>query len=231
MENSVQNLKVKSGMKLYEQVLFRIHDLIAQGVYRKGDMLPSEKTLIEMMGVSRITVREALRLLSEAGVIETKKGKGSFVRIDAEELQMYMEKGEDYRASFLLATDARLMLEPAVAATIAKEVDQNTIEQLAQCFEKGKTPAVFHSTLIAALNNPVVSHWFAETVELEAGPMMNRMIPPAKQKSTVCKLEEQHRKIFTAIRERNEMQAYLLMKEHLEYVRSIYSEYFNTFFR
>ena len=56
-----------SGKKLYEQVLERIKGMIAQGTYQKGDMLPSEKELMEMMGVSRITVREALRLLSEAG--------------------------------------------------------------------------------------------------------------------------------------------------------------------
>ena len=65
--------------KLYEQVVEQIKNMIVQGIYKKGDLLPSEKELIEMTGVSRITVREALRLLNEAGVIETHKGKGSFV--------------------------------------------------------------------------------------------------------------------------------------------------------
>ena len=63
--------------KLYEQVVEQIKNMIVQGIYKKGDLLPSEKELIEMTGVSRITVREALRLLNEAGVIETHKGKGS----------------------------------------------------------------------------------------------------------------------------------------------------------
>ena len=62
--------------KLYEQVVEQIKNMIVQGIYKKGDLLPSEKELIEMTGVSRITVREALRLLNEAGVIETHKGKG-----------------------------------------------------------------------------------------------------------------------------------------------------------
>lgn len=61
--------------KLYEQVVERIKDMIVRGIYKKGDLLPSEKELIEMTGVSRITVREALRLLNEAGVIETRRGK------------------------------------------------------------------------------------------------------------------------------------------------------------
>ena len=68
--------KISAGKRLYEQVVERVRGMIEQGIYKKGDLLPSEKELMEMMGVSRITVREAMRLLSEAGVIHTIKGKG-----------------------------------------------------------------------------------------------------------------------------------------------------------
>ena len=80
--------------KLYEQVVEQIKNMIVQGIYKKGDLLPSEKELIEMTGVSRITVREALRLLNEAGVIETHKGKGSFVVVDGSELESGEEETE-----------------------------------------------------------------------------------------------------------------------------------------
>ena len=53
-----------SGTKLYEEVIRQIKDMIARGEYKQGDRLPSEKELVEMLGVSRITVREALRILS-----------------------------------------------------------------------------------------------------------------------------------------------------------------------
>ena len=78
--------KISAGKRLYEQVVERVRGMIEQGIYKKGDLLPSEKELMEMMGVSRITVREAMRLLSEAGVIHTIKGKGSFVLMDPKEL-------------------------------------------------------------------------------------------------------------------------------------------------
>lgn len=71
--------KVVAGRKLYEQLVEQIKSMIAQGVYQKGSLLPSEKELMESTGVSRITVREALRILSQAGVIETRRGKGSYV--------------------------------------------------------------------------------------------------------------------------------------------------------
>ena len=40
--------RVKTGVKLYTQVLEQVKSMIAQGVYKKGDLLPSEKELIEM---------------------------------------------------------------------------------------------------------------------------------------------------------------------------------------
>ena len=107
--------RVKTGVKLYTQVLEQVKSMIAQGVYKKGDLLPSEKELIEMMGVSRITVRKALQILSEAGVIETRKGKGSFVAVDASELAPASMDLKKYCESFVQATQARLLLEPAIA--------------------------------------------------------------------------------------------------------------------
>ncbi|MGL5434175.1 MAG: FadR/GntR family transcriptional regulator, partial [Lachnospiraceae bacterium] len=62
-----------TGLTLYEKIVWELKNLIAQGVYRKGELLPSEKELMEMTGVSRVTVREALRILAEVGIIETKK--------------------------------------------------------------------------------------------------------------------------------------------------------------
>ena len=49
--------KISAGKRLYEQVVERVRGMIEQGIYKKGDLLPSEKELMEMMGVSRITVR------------------------------------------------------------------------------------------------------------------------------------------------------------------------------
>ena len=45
---------------LYEQVVKMVKDQIVSGVYTKGDLLPSEKEMIDNFGVSRITVRKAL---------------------------------------------------------------------------------------------------------------------------------------------------------------------------
>ena len=71
---------------LYEQVVKMVKDQIVSGVYTKGDLLPSEKEMIDNFGVSRITVRKALSILSDMGYIRTEKGRGSEVILDVEDL-------------------------------------------------------------------------------------------------------------------------------------------------
>lgn len=60
-----------------EQVL---RSLITDGEWKDGDQLPNETRLTEMLGVSRITVRHALRRLEEAGLLRREHGRGTFVR-------------------------------------------------------------------------------------------------------------------------------------------------------
>jgi GntR family transcriptional regulator len=57
-----------------------LHDEIARGALAPGDVLPTEQTLCDQFGVSRITVRRALADLADAGLIERRHGVGSFVR-------------------------------------------------------------------------------------------------------------------------------------------------------
>ena len=74
-ENSIQEMKKEdivnklSSNPLYEQVFNRIKDSVRSGEYKKGDLIPSEKELMELMGVSRVTVRQALKMLSDSGII------------------------------------------------------------------------------------------------------------------------------------------------------------------
>ncbi len=64
---------------LYQQVSQRIFQKIEQGVYKYGDRIPSEKELAAHYGVGRLTVRRAIGLLAERGVLKSKQGKGVFV--------------------------------------------------------------------------------------------------------------------------------------------------------
>lgn len=69
-----------AGVALHRQLFLVLHDEIARGALEPGDPLPSEQSLGEQFGVSRITVRRALADLAEHGFIERRHGIGSFVR-------------------------------------------------------------------------------------------------------------------------------------------------------
>jgi GntR family transcriptional repressor for pyruvate dehydrogenase complex len=62
-----------------QAVVNRILDLIRTGLLRAGDRLPSERELIDILNISRPSLREALRALSILGVIESRHGGGAFV--------------------------------------------------------------------------------------------------------------------------------------------------------
>ena len=222
--------KVTSGAKLYKQVLDQIERLIVLGVYKKGDYLPSEMTLATEMGVSRITVREALRLLSEAGVIETRRGKGSYVKLDATDLLQSNKAQVDYQQAFLHSTDARILLEPSIARQVAETASDEAITAIRASLHDDRFEESFHRSLVLALNNPILLHWFDELFHSETDTSLSQLTPPTRQKSIFQTLQHQHQQIYDALVQRNGEFAYFYMKEHLMFIRKTYTDFFEMFY-
>lgn len=72
-------IEANSVIPLYKQIVHALRDEIAAGTYRAGDKLPTETELMEAFGVSRITVRSAIKELEEAGMVVRARGKGTFI--------------------------------------------------------------------------------------------------------------------------------------------------------
>lgn len=68
-----------SGIPLYTQVVDEINNKIRDGEYITGNRIPPENQLCDIFGVSRITIRRAIRKLIDGGILYTKQGKGTFV--------------------------------------------------------------------------------------------------------------------------------------------------------
>ena len=64
---------------LSEQIFHQIKDSIVRGEWLPGDKLPSENELCQLFHVSRVPIREALRKLCAIGVLETRRGEGTYV--------------------------------------------------------------------------------------------------------------------------------------------------------
>ncbi|MEI6102068.1 MAG: GntR family transcriptional regulator, partial [Eubacteriales bacterium] len=74
-------LDLESGVPLYYQLMTLIKRYIISGVLNQGDLLPSESELCEWFNISRTTVRQAFASLEKEGLVERRRGKGTFVSV------------------------------------------------------------------------------------------------------------------------------------------------------
>lgn len=76
----MSKLSSNSAQPLYLQLMMTIKNQIDEGTLKPGSKLMNESELEETYGVSRITVRRALKELTDEGVLERKRGKGTFIK-------------------------------------------------------------------------------------------------------------------------------------------------------
>jgi GntR family transcriptional regulator len=90
----------RSGIPLYHQIQQRLLDQIQSGVFKSSEPLPSIQKIATLMGVSQMTVRQAVKSLCEMGVIYSKQGKGTFIsRIKLErDFRQVLSFSEETRA-------------------------------------------------------------------------------------------------------------------------------------
>ncbi len=114
------------------QVTEQLVDRIRSGGYAEGDRLPAERELARELGVSRIVVREALRGLSEQGLVEIRPGVGTFVTsldtaVTVRMLSRYIRQS---RLNPVHLFEVRRLLEPALAEKAAERADASAIEAM-----------------------------------------------------------------------------------------------------
>lgn len=156
---------------LVEQAAQRLRDQIAAGAWPVGTRLPGETTLAGQLGVGRSTVREALRALAGAGLVQARQGAGVFV--------IATEPAEDWsarlrRASVADVYEIRAMLEVRAAELAAERRTPDDLAALDRALADRDTAfagsgveafidadIALHTAVIAAAHNPVLSDLFA----------------------------------------------------------------------
>jgi GntR family transcriptional repressor for pyruvate dehydrogenase complex len=125
--------------RLSEAAIEQIKELIVSDNLEPGSKLPSERDLVEALGVGRSSIREALRILEIMGLVEVKPGKGVFVKALTGDLFMPMSELLDTQKETLQHHfEARMVLEPAAAALAAKRATRNEVAQLRKNLENFK---------------------------------------------------------------------------------------------
>lgn len=117
---------------LAEQVQEQIYQYILEKPFAIGEKLPNEFELGEKFGVGRSTVREAVKLLTSKGILEVRRGSGTYVvgTTPADEDPLGLRGIEDKMSLAMDLVNLRLLLEPGIAEMAALNATEEDIEKL-----------------------------------------------------------------------------------------------------
>lgn len=229
------NFKPVRANRTFEEVVNQISSLIERGELRAGDRLPSERELSKKLAVSRNTLREGLRTLEEAGVVQMKKGKtgGAFITAPSGKARLD-GLGEMFRIgnmSLSDLSDARLWLVELVvrvACERATEDDLGALEENVHqakrlyqdglLIEKADKNLEFYVLLAAATRNPLLS--VNMKLLLESVRAFARRVGPERSTETFAL----RMRFLKAMRARDADTAVAVMRQnlrrtHREYIR------------
>jgi DNA-binding FadR family transcriptional regulator len=171
--------------KVYEEVARRLEDMMLSGALRPGDVLPSERELVETFGVGRSAIREALFALQRMGLVSIRNGERAYVTKPTPEVVVSELSGA---VRHLLAQPdgarhmqhARSLHEVSLSRYAARHATDEDITRLAAALEKNRlaigdpqaftrTDVEFHLVLAEISRNPVLvslqgalGEWLAE---------------------------------------------------------------------
>lgn len=211
---------------LGEQIEDELMNFILQEPVEIGQRIPNEFELAEKFGVGRSTIREAVKGLVSKGILEVKRGSGTYV-ISTRSLDddpLGLSKLQDKYKLALELFDVRLMLEPEIAALAAEYATEEELKQLEQlCNETEQTYLTgknhipkdieFHTAIARCSKNRVV-----ETVL----PLINTAVMTfanLTHRTLMQETIETHRAVVNAIIDRDPVGARCAMVMHLTYNR------------
>lgn len=212
-------------LQRYEQIAERLAADIRSGLYAPSERLPSERDLARMLEVSRASVREALAALQLQGVVETRKGAGTFVssRPPARD-----EPPHDASPSAVL--EARAQLEPCVARLAAARGQRDdAAENLLAAMEAepvdiatwNASDRLFHRQLAAMTGNPVLLAFADHVATLMDQPLWQRLRDDSIATAGRTRIHvAEHRMIYEAIVAGDADAAAFYSLQHINRVRA-----------
>lgn len=224
--------------KSYEQVADQLRELIVTGTVPQGGRLPSETVLARDLGVSRTTVREALRLLAAQGLIRTAKGQtgGSYVTLPTVD-----HISESLSSNITLLADARdltldelievrVLLEVPAARLAARRRHEGDVERLRATIPPDR-PALdtqtefvhnrdFHATLIECCDNRLLQIAAQPVFSALQTSLSRSGLPRVFHRS----IHAHHARIVEAVDAGDEDAAGAEMEDHLAFLVPYYEK-------
>lgn len=218
---------LRSG-RVSSEIVGQIVTAIEGGQLDVGDRLPSERELTERFGVSRVTVRDALRILEANGLVEVRMGArgGAFVTAPGPD-----RLGENLARMLQLADvepweleETRHRLEMAVLEPVVERATGDDLRDLREICDRTEAAiaagafhprfsAEFHVRLAAAAHNRAMTLLFGS---FHGAILLNLLRARASNPEHGLRGLDEHRQLIAAIERRDVGSARTLMTEHLE---------------
>ncbi len=217
---------VKRPEKLSVQIERQLLNAINKGVFAAGELLPSENKLVDIFKVSRGVIRESLLLLSAKGIIDIRKGKGAIVRkpsieplLDSFSSLLNHKCGNN---GIKNALEARIVIEPQVASLAAELRSEEDLAKMRGSLDNMKDniddrkrysyhDIEFHRTISRSCGNPMFSIILYPIFHFLQTYHQKTIVNLSSNEKTMS----YHRRIFTAIENKNSREAFEAMKQHL----------------
>jgi DNA-binding FadR family transcriptional regulator len=192
-----------------EEAIDKIREHIVSGAWGPGDRLPKESQLAAQLGLSRNSLREAVRALSQLRVLEVRQGDGTYV--SSLEPALLLESTGFISHLLLGETEVELyevrrILEAAAAALAAGRIDAQEKEELGQILERMglahnveelvEADVAFHAVMAKAAGNAVLASLLAS---LSTRTMRVRLWHGRAADDALDETREEHRRIYEAI--------------------------------
>ena len=207
-------IKSTSPRNLHGHVMHELGRRIVGGELRPGDVLPREELLAEQMNVSRTALREAMKVLSAKGLVESRTKVGTRVRdprywhqLDADVLawRCALMPTEDFVQKL---AEMREIIEPSAAAAAARRGSEEQLKRLEAAYAAmdaaqtldawAKADLDFHEALLSATNNELMISLFS-VIETALGTFF--VLSARTVKNFKYSLPH-HRKVLDAVRRR-----------------------------
>jgi DNA-binding FadR family transcriptional regulator len=218
---------------LSSQVVRTIAERIKLGAYSRGSQLPTEKVLIDELGVSRTVVREAIANLRASGLVSIQHGVGAFVRDDANVPPFRLE-GErlTMAENQLKGLELRIGIEQEAAALAAERRTQADLDAMARICDamdraaaevsrETQTDFEFHCAVATASQNEHffgIFNYLGETL-MPRMRMQGYAVDDAVFSANLVRVNTEHRRVLDAIAAGNVDAARDAMRKHLSVSR------------
>lgn len=219
-------LSIRKRVTLADQLYGQILEQIVSGALKEGEKLPSENQISAAFAVSRPVVREALRKLRDDGLIEARRGVGSFVRRRPPQGLIEYASAESV-AGLMRAIEARIVLEKATARYAAMRASAEQIYRIGAALGalernmRDRSPSrdadfAFHLAVAEASNNDAFVTMLNATREsTERAIEVAQSITRGGSDARVDRVMREHRQVYDAIAGRDPEAAGLAMAYHL----------------